>query len=847
MKSLALYIDKWYIVGAVCIDGMIRPLRMPNHEDRIWLYFREDITNDEISYSKGFQIKYRNKENHYYGDVFSQITSSSATFTMFKHPQPMRGIFKSAKIFDDLRANMEEDGDIDTFVSFSMDISPAARSLFLDEFSGAGFVVRESVARIEHLALEYVTRKSGTTDDGYYLVLNACNENLRYSLYQKSEEIFVRKSEDMLVGYGTDVRSRALIEHVVDSINNTEHFLKDKSELEAEYLRMTQYVDDWLVKLSNARPAIPVQITGITLSNDSYKDYAVRVQRVKIDNHTEVIVKSIVDVITKFIKESGVSHEQFKGVLFLGNTFTNLQFHKELCGHYNLPDNRIILYKDTDLPSLVSAYTFIDCSQFSAATTLLRGNAEAELQRIKNAEEEAAAARKAQAETEAEAAIQREATEAERKFRDAMDKGYDSECEHEYDNMVDYFKIASELRPDNEEARQKYNEALQLKAKDAVLMNSYKEKIQQAKNASEEQDWETAKQKAEEALSYKSDSREAQRIRDESSRHIKHSKELERYLDRADLFIAQKAYKEALEELNKAKLLDVDDTKIMEREARIAKEQHAVNVKIAALERNVSEALSDSRFDAAINCCNELIELDFANSRKWSARIADIKAGQEKSAQQEKAWKKLLSDIDSAQWNEDWERVAGLCLEALEIKEDLCIREKLDKTQEKVKRLKEIRELDDNISEIKDLILNKEFGEARQKLNVLRKMKLNPVHDAKVKELNRLIFEKEDEPAPINTSGKFDGSDDFLQPAPRKVVKGFAVPQPTKPVASEDDFNFDFKGRKPNIRTVRTEKTEKRTKTDNDFFDSAKKDTAEITPKTKTEAKGQITNDDFNF
>ena len=99
MKSLALYIDKWYIVGAVNTDGITRLVNLPNREDRIWLYFYEDVANDEISYGKGFQSKFRNNEPHYYGNVFSLITQSSAKYTMFKRSQPMKGIFKSRKTF----------------------------------------------------------------------------------------------------------------------------------------------------------------------------------------------------------------------------------------------------------------------------------------------------------------------------------------------------------------------------------------------------------------------------------------------------------------------------------------------------------------------------------------------------------------------------------------------------------------------------------------------------------------------------------------------------------------------------------------------------------------------------
>ena len=48
MKVLTLYIDKWYIIGAVCIDGVPRPITPPNGDDRFWLYFYEDRVNDTI-------------------------------------------------------------------------------------------------------------------------------------------------------------------------------------------------------------------------------------------------------------------------------------------------------------------------------------------------------------------------------------------------------------------------------------------------------------------------------------------------------------------------------------------------------------------------------------------------------------------------------------------------------------------------------------------------------------------------------------------------------------------------------------------------------------------------------
>lgn len=852
MKSLALYIDKWYIVGAVNTDGITRLVNLPNHEDRIWLYFYEDVANDEISYGKGFQSKFRNNENHYYGDVFSLITQSSAKYTMFKRSQPMRGIFKSSKIFDDLRKDMDEDGDIITYVSFSKDISLASRLLFLEELKAERFDVKESVARIGHLALEYASKKSGYVEDGYYLVLNACNENLHYSLYQKTDDLFNREKEDVLIGMGTDVRSRALIEYVVDNINEREQFLKTVDERESEYLRMNQYVDDWLVRLSTAKGHIPIQLTNVTFSRDPYKDYSVPVRKVKIDERTEKIVKDIINVIVRFVKDAEVSHEQLRGILFLGNTFTNVQFKKELASYYNLDNSKMVGFKDTDLSTLVSAYTFIDLEQFSATKNTMRGNAEAELRRIQIAEEEADAIKRAQEEADAVAAIEREATEAERKFKDAMDRGYDAEREHNYDDMEEYFHIALGLRPDDEEAKQKHEEALRKKAEMAVQQTHYKEKIQQAKSAYDDADYETAKFKAEEALSFMPESKEALRIKDDSQRRIKSQKDLERYLDRADLFIAQKAYNEAKQELQKARLLDVSYKEIEERERRIAKEEQAANAQVAELTNSLNSSMEDGRYDDAIKYCNELIVVDFTNSRRWSARIAEINSKKERAAEEQKRWNELVREIESAHLAEDWKKLNSLCKKALDIREDKDIRSKFEKSEDKLAEIRKNEQFVKTMSEINELVVRKEFDEANNKLNNLerslrREGLLDAAKEAQIRDKRKSLFDF----GQNNSDGSSEGSNE------RTRIKGFTTddnpkPQnkePKKKSGADSDFDWDFgspqKKKQPVSRPQQAAK-KKSSKSDDDFFGSDTSNKS-LAKSSSSKPNGKITNEDFDF
>ena len=306
MKALTLYLDKWYIIGTVCTDGVPRLIKPRNNEDCFWLYFYEDVANDEIVYGKNNKRHFHNNENHYYGDIFSLIVDKSNCFYRYSRKLTIEKIFSASGLIDELKEAVGSTNDkIETYISFASDISDAARVVFLKEvLEPENFDVKVSVARIGHLALEHA-HKSLFTEDGYYLLLNACNENLLYSLYELRGNLFLRKEERTLPGMGTDLRSRALLENVVKSINSRNHFLKGEKEYEAEYLRLAQFVDDWIVKLSNARPGRPIVIPNVTFSHVQ-NAYSATVLKKDIDARTHAIVDEIIREIITFVRESGI-------------------------------------------------------------------------------------------------------------------------------------------------------------------------------------------------------------------------------------------------------------------------------------------------------------------------------------------------------------------------------------------------------------------------------------------------------------------------------------------------------------------------------------------------------------
>jgi len=305
MKSLSLYVDKWFITVAINFDGNVIPLSLPNGEDRIWLYFHEDIANSRIEYGKAFENNYRDKQPHYFGDIFNLIEEGDHHFTRYeRRREEMREIFKVAGIFNHLHQAVGEEDTVDTYISFSSDIPDVARLRFIEELEEAKFKVIESVARISHLALEECKKRNIFTALGTYLVLVATNDNFHFALYENKGNIFLRKNEGTLIGLGLDVRRRALVETIVENINKNTKLLNSREEFDKECVRQDRFATEWLEKIARSRSYMPVAFDGITFAVAPNNPTIVQVFPNTLDSRTSGIVEEMVRKIADFVKEN---------------------------------------------------------------------------------------------------------------------------------------------------------------------------------------------------------------------------------------------------------------------------------------------------------------------------------------------------------------------------------------------------------------------------------------------------------------------------------------------------------------------------------------------------------------
>lgn len=845
MKSLTLYIDKWYIIAAVCNNGVPSLVKPSNRESRFWLYFYDGGDNDTVVYGKDNKQKFLNNTLHYYGDIFNLITDERATFVRYNRKQEMYKIFQASGILNELRNSTGYGAHekIDTYISYSADISDASRLIFdRDVLTPNGFVIKESVARIGHLALEYAFRKEMFSEDGVYLMLNACNENLSYSLYERKNNLLLRMGiEGKLDGMGADLRGRALLEDVVSSINKTNHFLVTPQDYEREYLYLAQYVDQWIIKLENARPGRPISISNVSLSKYENK-YDVTVLKSRIDGRTRAIVNDIVKTISSFVKNSNISNEQIKGVVFLGNTFANSQFIKSIEECYTLDSNKYVFFKDKDLPNIVGVYSVIDCSQFSTETQQSQANGETELARQKIAREEEERRKKAEEERAKADEKNRKAKEAESKYQDAMTNVLDFERRKDYAQMSDWADIALQHRPNDEEATKKKAEAMRLLSEQKVKEDQYKSIIQRASKSLESKKWQDALSQSEAALNLMPESKEGQRIHEEARKQIETKAQIEKYLTRADMFLAQKSYSEAIEELRKVQSFDANNEEVRKRIAKIERERTSHEREIESLINLYQDAFRNKDYDKAIDICNKLIDKDSSNQRKWTERIESIKKDKAESAKKKEEWEKLSRDINSALFEERWKDVVSLGNRALEIRNDDTLRANVKRAEQRLETKKAEEKYAKTIDQVKARMQDKDFEEAK---NLLKDLDNEyPEHHKDIKNLRSRIFKEEDEfeRKKLTTKPGREHKEDDDKPV---RIKGFSG----KP--SDDSFFDDPKTSRQSSTSKRSapSKTQQKSKhitktTGDDFFDM---DSSSVKGHKGTHTKGNLNIDDFNL
>lgn len=715
MKTLSLYVDKWFIAVAVDVDGNVLPLSLPNGEDRIWLFFHEDTANNRIVYGKGNEAPYRDGKPHYIGDVFTLIEQGDATYSYYSDRQKrLYDIFQDSGIFKDLHNVAQEEGSVDTYVSFSEDVGDIARLKFLEELKEANFNVKEFAARISHLALEECNRQ-GTLQDlfskpGHYLALEATNENLHYVIYEKpaAGDQYLRTREDTLPGFGLDMRRKALIETVVENINNSTHFLKAE-DLPKEHRRMEQFADSWLQLIDNHDLPSPVSLQDITFDCAPNNAYTVTIIKEQLATRTNNIVDNIIRTIVRFIKGCSLTTNDISGIVFIGDTFNNSSFREAIKHHFAIDERAMHRYTDNVLPRIVNVYIHLDCGQFAEETEEFYARA---TEAVEDLEQYIAVI------------LQAETAFGDKRWRDTIslcDKALDlnpasakaiqlkekaqeiinnlaliqqimSEIpelwdKKQYSLAIKRLKQALEIDPGNRDVKSLLENTKGKQERHFAVIKS--DESQLDKHVAQK-DYSEAVRVCEKLINEDSENKSKwEKLRTDlldRKRKIEENRQaLENHIYGATKLLEQRAYKEAADEIEKAKGCHIEDARIHDLETRI----NAALAQITDYERQLNDAIYDSRWEDAKSVCERLIAID--TSDEWKDKLRDINDHIAKANK----LNSIRSQIEAAKSSGDWSLVAAKCEEYLRIKEDPAISATLEEANEQLQSVEIQRQFDE--------------------------------------------------------------------------------------------------------------------------------------------------------
>lgn len=595
MKILSLYVDKWYIVGAVTDGANKTPLSLSNAEDRIWLYFYSNNTTNTVKYSLSYKDEALAGEKGYYADVFDLLPDyKEYHYEKYGACKKMSDIFTDADIFADLRKSYGDGSNVPVYISFSEDIDLVAREIILKALKDERFDALQYTLPIENLALEYLMRHGKiTNDDNNVLVVNGCNENLRYSIYNLQQNALSVVSQKCEPGYGVDSRKQAVVEEVMEYMQADTHFLTGANdEWQEEMLYLSQFANLWLEKIDNTSDTAPVALGNIHFKKQANNEVPVVVSAYNLNDRTKNIIGKLTGKIVDMIRESGILLHQISNIVFLGDVFSNRAFTDSLQQKIGVPSDNVTLISELTLPDIVAVYDKWEKKAFD----------EEKKKFLETARNKYVQDRKIYVEQQTQD-LKRKAQmfEEEGRLQDALE-GYEQVLRIDGSDIFSKTRIEA-IRHQMEQNR---------KIKEQIV-----ELLEKARQSFLASDFADAIRNCDDILRLQNENGDAKKMKEDAENLMKRRRLLDEYIDNMEELIMESRFFDASNILQKVDALNVNDIRLKEIrdkiESGIAKLQSQVRDKSLAYET----AFQAGDYQQWLRLCDELLTIG-ADSSVWS-------------------------------------------------------------------------------------------------------------------------------------------------------------------------------------------------------------------------------------
>lgn len=642
MRILSLYIDKWYIVGTI-MDGANRtPLSLSNAEDRIWLYFYSNSTTNAVRYSLSYKDEALAGENGYYADVFELLPDyKEYHYEKYGARKNMSEIFTDAEIFSDIRKSYGDDSNnIPVYVSFSEDIDLVARGIFLETLKIERFDVLQYTLPIENLVLEYLIRHGNIADDDQkVLVVNACNENLRYSIYDLHLNALSIVSQKCEPGYGVDSRKQAVVEEVMEYMQADTHFLTGANdEWQEEMLYLSQFANLWLKKIDSSSDTAPVALGNIHFKKQANNEVPVVVSACNLNDRTKNIIGKLTGKIVDMIRESGILLHQISNIVFLGDVFSNRAFTDSLQQKIGVASDNVALFSELILPETVAVYDKWEEDTFDDEKKKFLETARNKYiqDRKKYVEQQTHELKK-----------KAQAAEENGRLQDALDI-YEQVLRIDGNDNFSKARIEA-IRHQMEQIR-KIKEQI-----DGLL-----EKASQSFLAG---DFTDAIRNCDDILRLQSDNVDAKKMKEDAEDVLKRRELLERYIDKMDELITESRFFDANNILQKVDALNVNDIRLKEIRDKI--ETGIANLQLQVQDKSLAyeTAFQAGDYQQCLRLSDELLTIG-ADSSVWTGNRQVVM----EKIRQEQIFQDNYELARKARLEHEWNKVVEYAEKALVVK-----------------------------------------------------------------------------------------------------------------------------------------------------------------------------------
>lgn len=330
---LLLYVDSDYIVPLV--DSTKGNLFRYNAggDNRLWLYFREDVDSTDVLYGRDNYRPARMGKPSYFGNYWKEVAEERVVEVQgVRTPYvELPRVSQLLKTLQDWYRGLFQShvGPIPTICLFAENIPLKARKKFLEMLSENNFSIRSYSLSFNALLAKY---HGMSPDYGKQIVLVSASGNdvtVSSMIYWNDE--FVGCDRTRTVSYeGESPLKMALVKHIVDKANRDYSFFDSQEKIKQEYAYQTQFAEEWL-KLADKTPLGGSFQVRYHLSHDPENFFTINIKKEFILSKQEELARPIVDAIEYYcaeIEDSKIMQYIFTGEIFAAEEMYRMAAHR---------------------------------------------------------------------------------------------------------------------------------------------------------------------------------------------------------------------------------------------------------------------------------------------------------------------------------------------------------------------------------------------------------------------------------------------------------------------------------------------------------------------------------------